>query len=121
IVARGAEGNADSYTGAASDDGRYVVFASRATNLAAGDANGQAGIFIRDLVTGTTTLVSGPPGGGQADGDAGFPSISGNGQLVAFNSDATNLAAGNSNGYQQVYVENLATGVLQRASQTNGG
>jgi Tol biopolymer transport system component len=120
-AAGGAEGNADSYTGAASDDGRYVVFASRATNLAAGDANGQAGIFVRDLVTGTTTLVSGPRGGGQADGDAGFPSISGNGQLVAFNSDATNLAAGNPSGYQQVYVENLATGVLQRASQTNGG
>jgi hypothetical protein len=120
-AAGGAEGNADSYTGAASDDGRYVVFASRATNLAAGDANGQAGIFVRDLATGTTTLVSGPPGGGQADGDAGFPSISGNGQFVAFNSDATNLATGNPGGYQQVYVENLATGALQRASQTNGG
>jgi Tol biopolymer transport system component/surface antigen len=119
--AGGVEGNADSYTGAASDDGRYVVFASRATNLAAGNSNGQAGIFVRDLATGTTTLVSGPPGGGQADGDAGFPSISSNGQLVAFNSDATNLAAGNPSGYQQVYVQNLATGTLQRASQTNDG
>lgn len=117
--AGGAEGNADSYAGAASDDGRYVVFVSRASNLAAGDTNGQAGIFVRDLVTGTTTLVSGPPGGGQANGDAGFPSISGNGQLVAFNSDATNLAAGNPGGYQQVYVWNLATGALERSSQTN--
>jgi hypothetical protein len=96
-------------------------FASRAINLAANSTNGQAGIFVRDLATGTTTLVSAPPGGGQANGDAGFPSISGNGQLVAFNSDATNLAAGNPHGYQQVYVQNLATGTLQRASQTNGG
>jgi len=120
-AAGGVEGNADSYSGAASDDGRHVLFASRATNLAAGNSNGQAGIFVRDLVTGTTTLVSGPPGGGQADGDADFPSISSNGQLVAFSSDATNLAAGNPGGYQQVYVQNLAAGTLQRASQTNGG
>jgi hypothetical protein len=117
----GAEGNADSYAGTASDDGQYVVFASRASNLAANSTNGQAGIFIRDLATRTTTLVSGPSGGGQADGDASFPSISSNGQLVAFNSDATNLAAGNPSGYQQVYVWNLDTGALERASQTNDG
>jgi CHAP domain/WD40-like Beta Propeller Repeat len=116
-----ATGNADSYSGAASADGRYVAFASRATNLAAGDTNGQPGIFVRDLAAGTTTLVSAPPAGGQANGAAEFPSISADGQLVAFNSDATNLIAGNPGGYQQVYVRNLATGALLRVSQSNAG
>src|SRR5262249_57578457 len=60
-------------------------------------------------------------GGGEAEGEADFPSIRSNGQLVGFSSDATNLAAGNPGGYQQVYVQNLAAGTLQRASQTNGG
>lgn len=119
--AGGAEGNAASFAGAVSGNGQYVVFASRATNLAAGNASGHAAIFVRNLAAGTTTLVSGPPGGGQANGDANFPSISADGQLVAFNSDAANLMAGNSHGYQQVYVKNLATGALRRASQANDG
>jgi hypothetical protein len=119
--AGGVEGNADSYAGAVSDDGRYVVFVSRATNLAAGNTDGQAEVFVRDLAVGTTTLVSEPSAGGQADGDAGFPSISADGQLVAFNSSATNLVAGNPHGYQQVYVRNLATSALRRVSQANDG
>lgn len=119
--AGGTAASADSYAGAADGDGRFVVFASRAGNLAAGDAGGRAGIFVRDRVTGTTTLVSEPPGGGQANGDADFPSISANGRLVAFNSSATNLVAGNPHGFQQVYVRNLATGALRRVSQANGG
>jgi hypothetical protein len=119
--AGGADGNADSYSGAASDDGQYVVFASRATNLAAGNTNGQAGVFVRNLTTGTTTLVSGPSAGAQANGDAAFPSITANGAIVAFNSDATNLVAGNPKGYEQVYVRTLASGALRRASQANDG
>ena len=117
----GTAASADSYAGAADGDGRFVVFASRAGNLATTATNGHAGIFVRDRVAGTTTLVSGPPAGKQANGDADFPSISANGQLVAFNSSATNLVAGNPHGFQQVYVRNLVTSALRRVSQANAG
>jgi hypothetical protein len=112
---------AGGYSGTVSDDGRYVAFASTASSLASGNTSGQVGIFVRDRVLGTTFLISAPPGGGQADGDASFPSISADGTSVAFSSTATNLAAGNPAGRQQVYVRDLATAALDRVSQANDG
>ena len=43
-----------------SSDGRYVAFSSNASNLVANDTNGKPDVFVRDLVTGTTRLVSPP-------------------------------------------------------------
>jgi hypothetical protein len=52
-----------------SADGRYVVFASKATNLVSGDTNGVADVFVHDRQTGTTERVSVSSLGVQADGD----------------------------------------------------
>jgi Tol biopolymer transport system component len=68
-----------------SSDGRYVVFVSSATNLVLGDTNLASDVFLRDLVTGSTVLVS-VNSSGNSLGNAGcsFPVISQDGRYVAF-------------------------------------
>ena len=85
---------------ALSADGRYVAFGSFATNLVAGDTNGQQDSFIKDTVTGVTTRVSTDSAGNQATGGVGssVTAISADGRYVAFWSGATNLVAGDTNG-----------------------
>ena len=79
-------------TRALSGDGRFVVYAGRADDLGARD--GHQHIWLRDTMTGSTTLVDRGPGGVPGDGDAGTPSISRDGSAVCFGSLAGNLVAG---------------------------
>ena len=82
---------------AMSNDGRYVVFQSEASNLTAGtDTNGQLDIFLRDRMTGTTTLVSHAAGsaGTAASGGSLYPAVSTDGNAVVFISRGTDLVAG---------------------------
>ena len=78
---------------AISADGRYVAFESSASNLAPDDSNGQADVFIHDLKTGDTVLVSVADDGRSANDASHHPSISADGRIVAFYSEATNLTA----------------------------
>jgi Tol biopolymer transport system component len=100
----GKQANAGSHGGFVSADGRYVVFSSDATNLVPGDTNGHADIFVRDLKLGTTRRVSLAPDEAQADGDSYSPALSPDGRLVTFESDATNLVPGDTNGVTDVFV-----------------
>jgi len=87
----------DGTTGDVSDitaDGRYVVFSSNATNLVPGDTNATSDVFVRDLVTESTTRVSVDANGVQGDRQSWEPVITGDGRFVAFSSAATNLAPG---------------------------
>lgn len=108
--------------GAISDDGRYVVFHSKATNLAAGvDALGFFDVFVRDRQAGTTVRVSdgfqvGRPRG---NGNSTNAAISGDGTTVAFHSDASNLVSGDGNGVTDVFVADRATLTISRASVAN--
>jgi Tol biopolymer transport system component len=78
-----------------SEDGHYLIFESLASNLVTNDFNGTNDIFIRDLVTGTTALVSvNADGTASPDGSSHSPSISADGLMVAFVSHATNLVGG---------------------------
>ncbi|MBL8776100.1 MAG: PD40 domain-containing protein [Acidimicrobiales bacterium] len=96
----GALGNARSYAPSISANGRFVAFASDASNLVRHDDNGTTDIFLRDLLTGTTRLISrteaGPPSG-QRNKPEGRLAVSPNGRLVAFDSEATDLVAGDDN------------------------
>ena len=74
-----------------SDDGRYVAFASDASNLIAIDSNGYRDIFVRDRQTAVTTRASVNSGGVQADYTSDLPSISGDGHYITFVSGADNL------------------------------
>lgn len=80
-----------------SHDGRYVAFASDATNLVRGDTNENRDVFVRDLVTGITERVSLSWKGQEGRGDSDCPSISADGRYVAFRSWAWNLYAGGAN------------------------
>ena len=99
VSSGGLQGNAGSGQGgvAISADGRFVAFVSDASNLAAGDTNGVADVFVRDLHSNTTTRVSISSGGAQADdaSNAQGLAISPSGRFVTYTSDATNLAPGN--------------------------
>src|SRR5262249_18468776 len=82
-----------------SADGRYVAFASLASNLVPGDTNGYWDVFVRDRQTGTTERVSVASDGTGADSDSyGGLAISADGRFVAFSSRATNLVPGDTNG-----------------------
>lgn len=117
----GAQANGFSVDPAISRDGRFVAFASVASNLVAGDTNGMTDVFVRDLATGRTTLLSRALGGGPADIGSGEPSVSDDGGKVAFSTDATNLVAGDTNGTTDVVVADVRSGAVRRVSVAAGG
>jgi Tol biopolymer transport system component len=89
---------------------RYVAFTSSASNLVTGDGNGVRDCFVHDRVTGETTRVSVDSAGVEGNGNSsslvftGALSISSTGRHVAFQSDASNLVAGDGNGATDVFV-----------------
>lgn len=99
VDSAGNPGNGVSGQPKISKDGRFVVFASLATNLVPKDTNNKADIFIHDLATATTSRLSVDGSLNQANGHSGVPALSGNGQYVVFASEASNLASGDSNGW----------------------
>src|SRR5207249_3158739 len=84
VTREGKSGNGDSYAPAISADGRFVAFLSRASNLVVSDTNGLTDVFVRDLVSGTTTLVSVDPNGAPADGECFRPLLTPDGHFVCF-------------------------------------
>ncbi len=117
----GAEANHASRDVDISADGRYVVFASGASNLVAGDTNETDDIFVYDRSTGETTRVSLALGGAEANGGSRQPAISGDGRYVAFVSDASNLVSDDTNGFTDVFVYDRQTGTTTRASVASDG
>ena len=112
----GAPGNSLSSFAAISADGRFVAFASLASDLVPGDTNNTTDVFVRDLALGTTERVSVASGGSQSDGYSTFPAISADGRFVAFQSVATNLVPGDGNGVADVFVRDRLLGTTERAS-----
>ena len=104
------QANGESRGPTISADGRYVAFTSVASNLVAGDTNGLRDVFRHDRVTGSTTRVSVTTDGLQADGDSRSAAISGNGEVVAFTSDAANLYFLGNGGTSQIYAHDTVTG-----------
>lgn len=84
--------------GAVSGDGRFVVFRSGSTNLVAGDTNGYADIFVKDLFTGAIALVSRLPGAQGNQSASASPEISIGGDWIVFSSSASNLTGTDGNG-----------------------
>ena len=115
------QGDSDSSQASISADGRYVAFNSYASNLVGSDTNGYWDIFVRDLVDGTTTLVSVDSGGLPGNGGSYDPSISADGRYVSFTSAASNLVAGDTNGAFDIFVRDLTLGITMRVSVNNAG
>ncbi len=110
VGATGKPANEETWDGPAiSANGRYVVFASEATNLVVGrDTNRRSDVFIRDRLTGVTARVSVANDGGQANGGSGVVAVSGDGRYVAFESWASNLVANDGVG-KDLFVRDLQT------------
>jgi WD40 repeat protein len=116
-----APGNDGSYDSGISNNGRFVAFESTATNLPGSLGPTYYQVYIRDLKNKTTKLVSRLSGGDPASGgDSTDVSISGSGQLVAFESDATNLP-GTLSPDDQVYLRNTKSQKTSLVSKTSGG
>ncbi len=104
-------GNSESAFPSMSDDGRYIVFQSSSSDMVAGDANELQDIFVRDMQTNTTTIVSVAADGTQANDNVYGTSISADGKYVAFTSNAGSLG---SNGAYDVFVKNMQDNSLIR-------
>jgi Tol biopolymer transport system component len=116
-----AKANGWSLRPAISHNGRFVAFGSEASNLIRHDTNGDYDIFIRDRKRGTTRRVSVGPVGRQANGHSTTPATSATGRFVAFESRASNLVAGDTNGKLDIFVRDLRTGRTRRVSVSSGG
>jgi Tol biopolymer transport system component len=121
VASDGTEINGNSQEAVISADGRYVAFASIASNLVPGDANNALDIFVHDRETGQTSRVSVTSNGIQGNGNSFAPSISADGRYVAFHSGANNLVLGDTNGAGDVFVHDRQTGETSRVSVASNG
>jgi Tol biopolymer transport system component len=121
VDSTGTPGNGVSEAPSLSGDGALVAFTSQATNLVAGDTNNATDVFVHDWHTGATVRASVATDGTQADRAAYDPRLSADGRFVAFDTDATNLVPGDTNGAYDVFLRDLQTGVTERASLTATG
>lgn len=120
VSSTGVQADGSSRTPDISEDGRYVTFQSYASNLVAG-GNNETDIFRHDRYTDTTVQVSLNSAGTGGNGVSDDPSISGAGRYVVFQSDATNLVAGDTIGVQDVFIHDQITGNTTRMSNGTGG
>jgi Tol biopolymer transport system component len=116
----GGTADRDSFDPAISRDGLVVAFASDASDLIAADANKQRDVFAFDRSTGRVEPVS-IGAGGPSDGPSENPAISANGNVIAFESRASNLIAGLTPSAQNVYVRDRQAGRTDIASVASGG
>lgn len=112
VDAMGGEPNNTCLTPSLSADGRYCAFASAASDLVAGDTNSAWDIFVRDLQAGITILVTTGVGGAPANGGSYHPTITADGRMVAFASEAENLGAAQGSPVADVYIKDLVTGQI---------
>jgi Tol biopolymer transport system component len=111
-----AGGNGDSFPVAISTNNRFVLFQSSASNLVAGDANNATDIFIRDVVNGTTLLVSANTSGNPGNGISRAATMTPDARHVAFVSHANNLVADDTNNIADIFVRDTQLGITTLAS-----
>jgi Tol biopolymer transport system component len=119
VTSSGQEANAASFNASVSESGRFVVFVTLASNLAPHDTNGTADVCLWDALTGTPELVSVATNGlsgNEASGLSGRRCVTEDGRLVAFQSLASDLVAGDTNDYVDVFVRDRVLGTTRRVS-----
>jgi len=121
VSSQGVEGNDRSGFSSVSADGRYVAFDSIATNLVPGDTNLWEDVFVHDRVTGQTRRITFSEVEAEANGPSSRPSISDDGQVVAFYTVASNLVPRDTNNQPDVLVADCVTGRITIASVSATG
>ena len=102
-------------------DGRFIAYASLASNLVDGDTNASFDVFLRDRDTNLTTRISVGSDGSQGLDTSGLPGISDDGRFVTFASYATNFAMNDDNGVADIFLLDRDTGVLSLISADDKG
>jgi hypothetical protein len=117
-----APGNGDSNLPIINQDGTFVAFSSRASNLITGDTAGFQDVFRYNIATHALQLVSATNAAGTtfANGNSSEPTISKDGNIVSFTSFAPNLGGVDGNAENDVYVRNMTTGSNELASVNTG-
>ncbi len=114
-------GNGPSQSAQISASGRFVVYTSTASNLVDGDTNWVSDVFVHDRETAETIRASVDDAGNQGNSLSQFPRISAGGRIVAFESLASNLVDGDTNGALDVFVHDRITSKTTRVSLGSGG
>lgn len=104
-----------------SADGRFVGFGTAADDLVPDDTNGQYGGYVHDRVTGVTSLVTVSSGGEQANAGCDLEFVSADGRLALFDSSASNLVAGDTNGQLDGFLHDRLTGETVRVTLAPDG
>lgn len=113
VSGTGVQGNESSSRASISGNGRYITFVSEASNLVPNDTNGVTDTFVWDRVTSKIVRISvsseGRQGNRGYDYWGGPPSINAHGRFIAFESMASNLVSGDTNGRSDVFVRDRDT------------
>lgn len=117
----GMAGNADSLNGSFSPDGHSIAFESFASNLIGADANHARDIYVKNLDTGQIVRASTDVGGDEPNGQSADVAWSPDGSKLVFESNATNLVAGDTNAAYDIFVKDLNTGIATRVSTAADG
>lgn len=117
----GAEANGNCQIAAIAADGKTVAFESYATNLASADNNGARDVFVWSAKSGLVTLVSAAPSGSTANGESYEPTVSDDGSVIAYTSQASNIVPlepvfSTPNVY--VYYQNGGTAIISKDYET---
>jgi len=112
----GTGGNGDSFPTGISTNGQFALFESSASDLVANDTNNASDIFVRDIISGTTTLISVGTNGSSAAGSSRGSVLTPDGRYAAFVCMASNLVAGDTNNIPDVFLRDLQTSITTRVS-----
>jgi hypothetical protein len=121
VASNGAQGNGFSDNATISANGRVVMFRSASTNLVANDTNTYQDLFLHDRQTGATVRISVSSAGVEANNYSFGGALSADGSIAAFSSPASNLVAGDTNNFQDVFVRDVQAGTTTRVSVAPGG
>ncbi len=117
----GSEANGDSLKPVMAGNGRYLTFASKASNLVQEDENNLQDVFVYDVELDSITLVTRHSDGTQANGLSENPDISTDGRFVVFDSLAQNLVNGDSNNFRDIFLHDQDNGETVLVSLTHDG
>ncbi|MEA2371996.1 MAG: TolB protein [Solirubrobacteraceae bacterium] len=121
VALRGGPGRGDSLAASIDSDGGAVAFQSNADDLARGLGRTLRNVFVRRIAAGQTVVVSVNRCGGPSDGYSRYPSISGDGRVVAFDSHARNLVGSDTAGEGNVFVRAIPAGATRLISRRPDG
>ncbi len=111
----------DTHKAEATPDGRYVCFSSPASTLVGGDTNGRYDVFVRDRVTGTTTMVSVSDSEEPSPVDSAASDITADGRKVVFQAGWEGFVSGDNNGVDDIFVRDLTARTTTRPIVAFGG